>query len=369
MFTLVTMNHFRAIKAWADAHGGEATLDIASFELEVKARHRYYKLLPQFIHDQNGRLLHVGSLMPDATSFIGWRPYAPRRLALSTDKLDFKRAAAAAGLATPAHWDSARDAQTDFILKRSVGSFGYQLAGPYHRGEDPALPAALTARTAGRVFAEAFIPGQILKVWFWGARPVHVHNQSYPMVRGDGVSTLDALVAARLGEFGETWATYGEREQVLGALAYQGLALDEVLADGRTVWFDYRYGRRFAPQFNSEALDNAWHAMPDAQREQLLRAGVWLAQALQSEINLPMLVALDGVLDAQGKIWWLELNSNPVCPPTAYFEMFATLFGTPPQAPDAAYARNGRVFNSATAGQTPAPNPGAEAARVPETAA
>ena len=114
--------------------------------------------------------------------------------------------------------------------------------------------------------------------------------------------------------------------------------------------------------FASDSLRDGVH---DDERVADVRArlnAAWTASARAPE-------KAQAKLDAQGKIWWLELNSNPVCPPTAYFAMFATLFGTPSQPPDAAYARNGRVFNSATAGQTPAANPKAEAARVPETTA
>lgn len=51
-----------------------------------------------------------------------------------------------------------------------------------------------------------------------------------------------------------------------------------------------------------------------------------------------MLCAMDGVLDDAGNIWWLELNSNPVCPPTAYPAMLGSLFGTPGEAPKNSFA-------------------------------
>jgi hypothetical protein len=348
MFSLITMNHFRAIKAWADAHGGEARLDIASFEMEVKARNRYYRLLPQFLHESDGRMLHVNTLLPKSTSFIGWRPYQALRLAMSTDKLVFKQAIAAAGLPTPAHWPSAGDATTDFILKRSVGSFGYQLAGPFRQGQLPEIPAALSdGRARGTLFAEAFTPGQIIKAWFWGAQPVHVQSQSYAAVVGDGRTDLHTLVARRLAEIGETWESYGERDQISGCLAYQGEDPGAVPAEGHPVWIDYRYGRRFTQQGNTESQDNVWPRMPDAQREQLLRAGAWLAAALRAELNAPVLCAMDGVLDASGKVWWLELNSNPVCPPTAYFEMLSSLFGTPANTPPGAFAEVVRATRTA----------------------
>jgi D-alanine-D-alanine ligase-like ATP-grasp enzyme len=41
-----------------------------------------------------------------------------------------------------------------------------------------------------------------------------------------------------------------------------------------------------------------------------------------------VLYTLDGVLDAAGRIWWLEVNSNPIFAPTGYPLMLETLFGS-----------------------------------------
>lgn len=340
MFTHITMHHFRAIKAWVDIHGGEANLDVSTFELEVKARHRYFKLLPQFMYEQNGKLLYSKSLLPNSTAFVGWRPYAPFSLRFAAHKLMFKRMASAAGLRTPLHWEHAREATQDFILKQPMGAFGYHLAGPFHRGEDPSIPANLKESAhAGDVFAEAFVRGRILKVWFWGSRPVHVQTQHPPEVIGDGVSTVDQLISVRLSQFDVDWATYLERHQALGCLAYQGIQVGDVLPKGQSAWFDYRYGRHFAGYGNTEAQDNAWHSMPSEERAQVIQAGKWLEGAMKADVPAPVLCAMDGVIDADGHIWWLELNSNPICPPNAYFEMFATLFGTDADAPESAYAK------------------------------
>ena len=101
-YIAITINHVRAIKAWAHAHGGQANLDLLTFELEVKARHRYFVLFPQFLALVNGRLAHVTQLTPDVIGFIGWLPYRAIQWPLSTDKMVFKRCLLQAGLATPA---------------------------------------------------------------------------------------------------------------------------------------------------------------------------------------------------------------------------------------------------------------------------
>lgn len=341
MFITTTLHHLRAIKAWADAHEGQAELDISSFQLEVKARNRYYRLMPQFLFEKDDRLLHANALLPDSTAFIGWRPYEPLRLSLSTDKLKFKQALRQAGLPTPDHWPSADAAQADFVLKRSTGSFGYALAGPYRKGQSPATPLALAdGRAAGALFAEAFVAGQNIKAWFWGSRPVHVQCMPYARIRGDGRQPVEALVKRRLANVGKNWSTYNEREQVVNCLAYQGADLVTVLPEGDSLWLDYRYGRHFTRPSYFESDDNVWTRMPAEQQSQIRAVADWLPAALQDDVTAPVLCTVDGVLDPTGKIWWLEINSNPICPPTAYFAMMASLFGTPTEPPDNAFARH-----------------------------
>jgi hypothetical protein len=35
----------------------------------------------------------------------------------------------------------------------------------------------------------------------------------------------------------------------------------------------------------------------------------------------------DGVIDPEGRIWWLEMNCNPMVPPDGYAFMLDSLFG------------------------------------------
>jgi hypothetical protein len=344
MFSAITMNHLRAKKAWADAHKGQTSLDLSSFELEIKARNRYYRLYPQFLMEVNGRMSHVETLAPQATSFLGWRPYRPLSCNLALDKLGFKTALLQAGLPTPAHWNSAEHATADFILKRSIGSFGYQLAGPFHRGQVPEVPPALSGPQArGQLYAEAFVTGQNIKVWYWGSHPVHVQCQPYPFIEGDGQQAVEVLAARRLGAIGEELGQYKEFETVLSCLAYQHLDLETILPKGQKVWLDYRYGRRFSNSATTESEDNALPRLPEALRAQVVQAGHWLAHELKHEMATPILCTMDAVLDDHGKFWWLEVNSNPVCPPTAYFAMLASLFGTSPETPANAFAERVRV--------------------------
>jgi hypothetical protein len=332
MFIAITMNHIRAIKAWGEAHGGLANLNVLTFELEVKARNRYFMLFPQFLANINGRIGHVPLLSREVTGFIGWLPYRPMRFSLTTDKLLFKQRLSGAGLATPEKWLNPEHSTQDYVIKSSIGSFGNELLGPYQHGQLPEkslLEMLAKPNAPGSLYAEAFIQGINLKVWFWGDRAFHVHLHPYPTVTGDGRRNLLELIDARLQRIGQSWMTYAERTMVVGALKYQDLELNAVLQQNQQAWLDYRYGRRFAPDTVTEEEDNALSNMAPVQLSQITQAGRWVAAELIQEINAPVLYSLDGVLDATGKIWWLEVNSNPIFPPTGYAAMLSTLLGTP----------------------------------------
>lgn len=341
MFIAITMNHIRAVTAWAGAHGALANLNLVTYELEVKTRNRYFTLHPQFLARMDGRLMHVPQLIPEVTGFIGWLPYRPLRWSLASDKLVFKKRLAESGLPTPHMWPTPREATAAFVLKHSVGSFGKELAGPFHPGQEPdAAQARALARqgAAGSLYAESFVHGTNVKVWFWGDRAFHAQLHPYPVVHGNGRQTIAELADARLKDIQQSWADYPEKEAVAQALAYQGLDLNTVLPPDLSAWLDYRYGRRFAADAATEEEDNFLRHMPASQTAQVEAAGQWIAAELRQELNAPVLCSLDGVLDADGKIWWLEANSNPMFPPTGYPPMFSTLFGTPLSAPEPAPA-------------------------------
>ena len=90
MYMTMLMNHIRAVKAWGGKYSAQSSIDVESFQMEVKARNRHFTLQPQFRARVDGRLLNVGKMTSQATGFLGWLPYAPQQWALSTDKLLFK---------------------------------------------------------------------------------------------------------------------------------------------------------------------------------------------------------------------------------------------------------------------------------------
>lgn len=337
MYIVITLNHMRAVKAWAEANGGSANLDLLTFQLEIKARNRFFTLYPRFQGKINGQLAHFSQFNDASRGFIGWLPYRPLNWALSTDKLLFKKNLQARGINTPPWWRANAAPTSPYILKRSVGSFGYDIRGPFYPGQgvDPRQLSGLHREDArGEIFSEKFIDGRILKAWFWGATPFHVQVHKRPEITGDGIRTNKQLVAEALGAAGQSFETYSEMAFVESSLALQQLALNSVMAKGQVAWIDFRYGRQFTSESAGTANDNALNAMSPASMEQLLQLGKHLASELKVHLNAPVLYSVDGVIDKDGEIAWLEMNSNPIFPPTGYAHMLNFLFGVS-ASPDA----------------------------------
>lgn len=351
-YLAVTLNHFRPIQAWARSTGAQASLDMATFELEVKTRNRYYVLKPRFLSKRGDRFGHSPELTADVIGFIGWLPYTPLRWALSNDKLQFKMLLRGAGEATPESANYPAVLPFDFVLKRSIGSFGNELAGPFRAGttaNDLARSMPAQGNPSATLYAERFMAGTNVKVWFWGATPFYAHRDDYPAVTGDGATTLADLVTRRLRSVGIGQGTEssiaalpdGDRKSMESTLAYQDLAWQDVPAAGRAVWLDYRYGRRYDVESSSRQSDNALSSFPDAVQQRIAAIGALLSTALKPQFSVPVLYSVDGVLDANGTLWWLEMNSNPILPPEGYPLILSSLFGAtagPEQAIDVASA-------------------------------
>jgi hypothetical protein len=326
------LNHFKYIQTWVQTNNADAQLDFKTFELEIKVRNRYFRLLPQFIARLDGRLVHVPHLTKEVHGFIGWLPYRPVRWAMSSDKLVFKRFLDSAGMATPAYAVGAATAKHDFLLKRSIGSFGYELYGPYRYGTTAPAPAS-GHMDRGELYAEQFIKGRNLKVWFWGASAIYAHLQTYPVITGDGRSSVSALVASRLAQAGQSSADAREMTTMRSSLAFQHVPMEHVLPEGSMAWLDYRYGRLYQSAAPTIITDNDLAALDAAALGQLAHIASSVALELKKEFPAPVLYSLDAVLDDAGKIWWLEMNSNPILPPDGYPVILDSLFAIPKQQP------------------------------------
>lgn len=321
----VHYNHFSALQRWVKQAGAAATLDMTDLTMEVKHRGRYFRMYPLFQAKVNGMLVHLPSLSPEVTGFGGWRPYQTITHPHSTDKQLFKQFLADAGLRTPASWPLTESApECDYVLKASTGSFGKEVFGPY-RAMTPIVLPARKRNDQANVFVERFIPGRMLKVWFWGARPFFAHVQSYPTIQGDGRSKAGDLLGRRLAATARDVSS--ERGLAEGCLAFQSIGLDDVPAAGQVLWFDYRYAQQYETVAGpTPHSDNALEILRSATGQQLEDMGVALADLLRRTIPVPVMITVDGILDDEDRIWWLEMNTNSLLPPEGYETMFADLF-------------------------------------------
>jgi hypothetical protein len=100
-----------------------------------------------------------------------------------------------------------------------------------------------------------------------------------------------------------------------------------VLEEGREAWIDYRYGQVYPEAFGASARsDSRLEELLQLTGGQLAEMGRALANLLRQTIPVPVVITVDGVLDDQQQIWWLEMNTNSLLPPEAYAAMFADLF-------------------------------------------
>lgn len=325
-YLTVSYNHFAALQRWAQETGGQASVDLRDFTMEVKHRGRYYRMFPMFQGRVQGRLTHLSRLTPDVQGFGGWRPYQTLTHPHSSDKKLFKAWLQECGLRCPQalDFDGTPPAQ-DYVLKAPDGSFGVGLFGPFRAGTQPVGPAGEQA-ARGELFAEQFVPGRMLKVWYWGARPFFAHMQAYPALAGDGRSSVGDLLRARVALAGLQWDTFPQKPIVLGCLAYQGLDLDDTLAEGQQAWIDFRYGQLYDAPRSSLVSDNQLEDLAQRSGEQLQQLGQALARLLQQAFPAPVVMTVDGLLDDEGRIWWLEMNTNSLLPPEGYAAMFSDLF-------------------------------------------
>jgi len=325
-YVTVTLNHFRALQAWAAEHRADVRMDVRTFMVEITRGGGRCVLRPQFFGSVNGRMMYTQVLGPDVTGFIGWLPYRPIRWPLSSDKLEFKRFVQAHGLRTPTICSDMQPPQLDHVWKCAAGSFGQAVYGPYRAGTTGTDLQQRSGDPERSMFAEEFIVGRNLKAWFWGGVPFHLHLHPYASILGDGASTIAELIRRRTGRLGSEFADDADAPWIAASLAYQGWKLDDIAPVEREVWIDYRYGRsyqRFSLQTQS---DSALSQLSAEAAEQVLEIGLLLHADLTKSLRLPVLFAVDGVLDSQDRIWWLETNSNPVLPPTGYPLVLATLF-------------------------------------------
>ena len=107
--------------------------------------------------------------------------------------------------------------------------------------------------------------------------------------------------------------------------AIQGLSLDGVVPASRKALADYRYMSALNPATRID--HNVRQQIKGSELErQLLQAGARCWEAVPEDRRQGTVFSLDGVVDLQGQVWFLEANCNPLLHPACYESMLNGIF-------------------------------------------
>lgn len=311
------LQHALAMSAWITSHRVQAAQDPKTLGLEIDHGGKVVQFYPQFdVETQQGQCF-VQEIGPSVVGFVGWFPYIPKGWPAAQSKLAFKEFAGQAHLRTPAWSQSASDAKGLVLVKRNVSTFGAGQRGPFlitagERASDG--PITLNADE----YIEQFIVGQLIKAWYWCDRLAVVEVVDMPSVTGDGTKTVLRL--------------YEDQCQHAGArpsgalLKAQGFAEADVLNSGTQVLVDYQYLAKTNPALFKD-FNCRDRIVGTSLEVQLLHAGrlAW-SSVPEEQRGIGAFISLDGVLDAQGRVWFLEMNCNPRLHPAVYGPMLDAIF-------------------------------------------
>lgn len=313
-FILNPLKHLRTVRRWADAQGVHLHLSPHSMALTLTRGQRVKHLVPRFVVQREGRLCYVRAFEEEG-NFAGWHQADPESWSLAQDKLVFKRQANAMGLRVPAAWNDDKPLADNFVLKNRTGSFGVEVHGPFN-GSRFDFSQALKPGT----YFEQFISGLSTKAWCWNGQVVALELVEPPYLLGDGLRTLQELAASR-GNVGRELPI--EKSAVM--LAWQGLTVQSVPVAGQRVLLDFKYATPFdALSFENKSV---WLAQDEKVKHQFARAASLLHTCIPESLQKRGLFTLDAVLDANGRAWFLEMNSHPMIHPDVYESMLSTLMG------------------------------------------
>jgi hypothetical protein len=340
--------HCRAVQSCLPHFRAQATLSFRNFSLELRARNRYFHLAPQFTYREQGRLRYFPRMRDETVGFVGWLPYFNRRWPAGSEKLAFKELCAAKGLRTPSWSTQGPDALDGVLVKHRFSSFGNGMRGPFRKADR----GHAQCRLGKDEYYEEFIPGKIAKAWYWDERPVCLEIFDMPVVTGDGARSFTELVAAQVQFPGEP----PERPQLEALARYQGFSPDQVPPAGARVLSDFRYG---SPLFQLRVSHNA-NILAEHEKtgigRQLGEAGPAFWGSIPEEVRRGTLYTVDAIVDGEERVWFLEMNCNPMVHPDAYFAMFEGLLG-PAEAVTVAPGAAGERVPSLSAELLPMPLP------------
>ncbi len=306
------LQHALAVGHWMRQQGATGTIDPLTYILEIRCNGRERRFQPQFVLEQaDGQTGFTPQLAPNVSGFVGWLPYFNKTWPIAQDKLDFKEFAASAGIRTPKWVVDPAQARGTFIVKARRSTFGRGLRGPFE--------AASAVAIAEGEFCEQFIVGKLLKAWYWNDQLAVADLVDMPAVRGDGLRTLRQLISAKLVP------TDRFPGDVQALAVIQGLSLDGVVPANRTALADYRYMSALNPALTTDH-DVRQKITGTPLEAQLLKAGAHCWAAVPEDRRPGTVFSLDGVVDSNGQVWFLEANCNPHLHPAIYDVMLNGIF-------------------------------------------
>ncbi|GEM_PF-645505 len=319
------MNHFKDLLPVLERAGAEASLNIRNFQVELRASGRSYTLYPQFVKFENGKRKYNIKLDRDVGAFIGWCPYFNKSWDLSNEKLKFKAHATASGLPTPEYSVDPGADMDDVLVKKSVSSFSEDIHGPFRSSREHPIDAG-----AGQ-FYERFVRGRIAKIFYLESRAVCLEIEKPASLVGDGRRTIGQLLEARVAAGGQRGGAERSaeargkgRERVARYLAYLGKSAADVPEAGAEQAIDFRYASGFGLPADLENIDLTQNPVAEL-AAQLEAIGERLWSAIPADIRAGTLYTVDAILDADNKLWLLEMNSNPFIHPYVYAPMLEAL--------------------------------------------
>lgn len=321
------LHHVRWLRAAARTVGAQVLMEFDSTAAYVRQAGRHWVLEPQFMASVNGGVRYFRRMPEEQSVFTGWRAGSNAGWPASTDKLVFKRAVSHRGLRTPEYalGDDGLDL-SDVLVKRAVGSFGDEVHGPYRSGRDRPL------RIADGEFYERFIDGTMLKIWYFRDQPIVLETDIVSKVVGDGMSTVLELLERRLSAqtFAPLVAPQRLYARVSQFLAYDGRDLDYVPPAGAKQPIEFRYGSELGRAADRVTVDLA---AGSTEWVELCEAGPIFLDLIPDGFRPLALYTVDAVRDTEGRLWFLEINANPVVHPLLYAPMLQALVALPPSDP------------------------------------
>lgn len=314
-------SHAFAVGRAAGPLGLQACVQLPDFSLRIDGGGAPVLWTPKFVRSANGRLSYAPAPGTGVVGFAGWTPYALRQWPAGSSKSGFKRFAGAHGIATPSACTDPAEIGGPFLVKHDTSSFGEGMRGPF-LAYDPADPAQQLR--AGEYY-ENFIVGLIAKAWCWGGSCLALHLDPPTTVTGNGKASVRDLVM----DLPKMQADHDWQLVARLALTCGVASIDEVLPAGKQVLVEFRYGSRYGEE--NQRNPNAWGRLRDERvPQQFAQAARLCAQDIAAHSpEGEACYTLDAIVDAEGTVWFLEMNCSPLVHPDLYPAMLASAFRPP----------------------------------------